>query len=96
MKAKLGSLSLLLVTLTFIQAFAYAEEALVEGNTKFALNVYEKLSSTDGNLIFSPYSISTAIVMTYAGALNKTESEIVNTLNFPFEKEKLPSGFFHT
>ena len=45
-------------------------EAVVEGNTAFALDLYAKLSKqTKGdNLFFSPCSISTALAMTYGGA----------------------------
>ena len=35
--------------------------ALVEGNNAFALDLYAKLKKQEGNLFFSPYSISTAL-----------------------------------
>ena len=41
---------------------------LVEGNTEFALNLYQQLREEDGNIFFSPYSLSLALAMTYAGA----------------------------
>ena len=52
------------------------EMRLVEGNNKFALALYEELRAKEGNLFFSPYSISTALAMAYAGAQGRTESQI--------------------
>ena len=59
------------------------KKIIVEGNNKFALELFTKLQSTKGNLFFSPYSISTALAMAHAGARNKTESQIAGVLHFP-------------
>ena len=56
---------------------------IVEGNNKFALELFAKLQSTKGNLFFSPYSISTALAMAHAGARNETESQMAGVLHFP-------------
>ncbi len=56
---------------------------IVDGNNKFALELFAKLQSTKGNLFFSPYSISTALAMAHAGARNKTESQMAGVLHFP-------------
>lgn len=53
------------------------------GNNKFALELYTKLRSREGNLFFSPYSISTALAMAYAGARGETETEMAKVLHFP-------------
>jgi hypothetical protein len=50
-------------------------KSTVDGNTAFALDLYQKLKDRPGNLFFSPYSISTSLAMTYAGARGQTESE---------------------
>jgi len=50
------------------------KQLIVTGNNKFALELYAKLRSKEGNLFFSPYSISTALAMAYAGAQGQTES----------------------
>ena len=55
---------------------------LVEGNTKFALNLYSQLRTQPDNLFFSPYSISTAIAMTAAGAKGKTATQIDRVFSF--------------
>lgn len=51
-----------------------------ENMTKFALNLYRKLASEDGNLIYSPYSIYQAFLMVYAGADAETKAEIAQAL----------------
>ena len=48
---------------------------IVEGCNRFALDLYQQLRSPDGNLFFSPSSISTALAMTYAGAAGQTQDE---------------------
>ncbi|MCC6822251.1 MAG: serpin family protein [Verrucomicrobia subdivision 3 bacterium] len=55
---------------------------LVAANTAFALQLYGKLRSTAGNLALSPYSISSAVAMTYAGARGDTARQIEQTLHF--------------
>jgi len=62
---------------------------LVAGNTEFALALYRQLRQDLGkeneewNLFFSPYSISTALAMTYAGARGDTETQMAKALHFP-------------
>ncbi len=63
--------------------------ALVAGNNSFALNLYHSLRASDGNLIFSPFSISLALAMTYAGARGETESQISKTLHFDLPQAQL-------
>src|SRR5258708_424724 len=54
----------------------------VNDNNRFALELYGKLADKDGNLFLSPYSISTALAMTYAGAKGQTAAEMAKTLNY--------------
>jgi serpin B len=71
----------------------YAEgtemKTLVEGNTAFALQLYGKLRSTEGNLALSPYSISSALAMTYAGARGETAQQMEQALQFDQSKTDL-------
>ena len=66
---------------------------LVNGNNTFAINLYEALRSQDGNLVFSPYSISLALAMTYAGARNDTESQMAQTMQFTLPQAQLHPAF---
>jgi serpin B len=59
------------------------EEAVVEGNNRFAVELYAKLREQEGNLFFSPYSVSAALAMTYAGARGETEAQMAKVLHFP-------------
>jgi serpin B len=63
--------------------------AVVAGNTEFALDLYAKLRSEEGNLFLSPYSISTALAMTYAGARGETERQMADVLHFALGQERL-------
>jgi serpin B len=64
---------------------------LVDGNNAFALDMYNTLRSENGNLILSPYSISLALAMTYAGARGETEAQMAQTLHFSPQNELHPS-----
>ncbi|MCX8066624.1 MAG: serpin family protein [Anaerolineae bacterium] len=69
-------------------------EALVQGNTAFALDLYHRLrKAVDGNLFYSPYSISLALAMTYAGARGETERAMAQTLRFSLPQERLHPAF---
>ncbi|MEN6424547.1 MAG: serpin family protein [Phycisphaerales bacterium] len=66
------------------------ETALVtQGNNSFAVGLYQQLHSSEGNLFFSPYSISTALGMTYAGAKGRTQDQMAQTLRYPTAMEVL-------
>ena len=60
-----------------------SKKIILDGNNRFALELFAQLQNTKGNLFFSPYSISTALAMTYAGARNQTESQMAEVLRFP-------------
>jgi serpin B len=55
---------------------------ITENNNLFALDLYKKISDNQENLFYSPYSISTALAMTYAGAKGKTENEMAVVMHF--------------
>jgi len=68
-------------------------EALVAGNSAFAFDLYQALADEGGNLFFSPFSISAALAMTYAGARGETEQQMAHTLHFALPQERLHSAF---
>ncbi len=65
---------------------------VASGNNAFAFDLYRFLreQKKDGNLFYSPYSISLALAMTYAGARGQTEQQMAQTLHF------LPQGRLHS
>ena len=68
-------------------------ESLVQGNTTFALDLYARLKTTDGNLFFSPYSVSACLAMTYAGARGDTAAQMAQVLRFDTNQTRLASSF---
>jgi len=62
---------------------------VVSGNTEFALDLYARLCTEEGNLFISPYSISTALAMTYAGARGDTAAQMADVLHFSLDQERL-------
>jgi len=64
---------------------AQAEDVakVAEGCNRFAFDLYARLKGAEGNLFLSPYSISTALTMTYAGARGETADQMAKTLCLP-------------
>jgi len=68
-------------------------EGLASGNRAFALDLYQQLREEGGNLFYSPYSISLALAMTYAGARGETEAQMAQALHFTLPQERLHPAF---
>ncbi len=87
MRAAVLAFSLLLTP------FAWCDEedagAVPRGNAGFAVDLYGQVRAEKGNLFLSPYSISTALAMTWAGARANTEKEMAATLHFRLPQEAL-------
>lgn len=60
-------------------------EAAAKAITAFAIDLYGQIRKPDENLVFSPYSVSMALAMAYAGARGQTESQMAKAmyLNVP-------------
>jgi serpin B len=67
--------------------------AAVSGSNQLAFDLLHQLQDQPGNLFFSPFSISTALVMTYAGARGETESQMAQALHFTLPQESLHPAF---
>ena len=66
----------------------------VEGNSIFALNLLQKLYNDKDNLIISPFSISNAMAILYAGAKHDCAEEIQNTMHFAENSENFHAVFY--
>src|SRR5512135_2587444 len=87
---------ILMLSFTFgspLGATSAETQSLVGGNTAFALDLYGQLKDGPGNLFFSPYSISTALAMTYAGARGDTEKQMGKVLHFSGDQRALHAAF---
>jgi serpin B len=69
------------------------EATLVQGNNTFALDLYRSLRKSNGNLAYSPYSLSIALAMPYAGARGDTESQMAQTLHYTLPQDRLHPAF---
>ena len=68
-------------------------EKLVEGNSTFAWDLYRILKQGDKNVFYSPYSISEALAMTYAGANGETAAQMAGAMQFLLEQNALHPAF---
>jgi len=66
--------------------FAQPARDIAQANNKFAFDLYSRLDRKPGNVFFSPYSISTALTMTYEGAHGKTADEMRTILYLPSDE----------
>jgi len=67
--------------------------AVVKSNTAFAVDLYQREKGQGDNLFFSPYSISTALAMTWAGARGQTEQEMERVLHFTLPQQAVHRDF---
>ncbi len=67
---------------------------VIAANNQFAFDCYAKLKPNT-NIFFSPYSISTAVAMTYVGARGNTKKQISQTLHFPTNQDELDTSFYY-
>ena len=68
-------------------------EAFTSSNNAFAVELYGSLRDRPGNLVFSPYSLSAALAMAYAGARGETEAQMARTLHFDLPQAELHPAF---
>jgi serpin B len=71
--------------------------AVADANNRFAFDLYSRLAKekekSDGNIFFSPFSLSSALAITYEGARGKTADEIRSVCYFPENNMALRGGF---
>ncbi len=66
---------------------------VIEANNKFALDLYSRYKTKEDNIFFSPYSISTALAMTYEGARGQTAEEMQSVFYFPEDDDERRSSY---
>jgi len=68
-------------------------QEVVNANNQFAFELYSELNKVeDSNIFYSPYSISSALAMTYESAKGQTADEMKSVFHFP-ESNILRSNF---
>lgn len=65
-------------------------------DNRFAFDLYARLAheaGSSGNIFFSPYSVSSALAITYEGAKGTTADEIRSVLHFPADNAVRRDGY---
>ena len=74
-----------------------SEKRVADANNRFALDLYSILKKdpecSGDNLFFSPFSISSALAITYEGARGTTADEIRNVFHFPTDDSVRRRGY---
>lgn len=72
-------------------------ENVSDANNRFAYDLYSELAQdpkyADGNLFFSPFSLSSALAITYEGTRGATAEEIRAVFHFPENATELRQGY---
>ncbi len=68
---------------------------VVEANNRFALDLYKVMAAENpgDNIFFSPWSISSALAVTYEGAKGTTADEIRSVFHFPADESTMRTGY---
>jgi len=84
-KTLLGSLTVLVISLFSLSSIVFTQDisSVVSANNQFTFDLYSRYKSKDGNILYSPYSIFSALAMTYEGAKGKTAEEMQAVFHFP-------------
>ncbi|MBK9992327.1 MAG: serpin family protein [Verrucomicrobia bacterium] len=92
----LRKLGLFLCGVTFLPlASALADDLSVAANSMNALGIdlLARVAKPDENALLSPYSIQSALAMTYAGAAGETKAEMAKVLHYPEDEAALHRSF---
>jgi serpin B len=71
---------------------AFAEDALIAAYNATGQKLHRQFSATPGNIVFSPYSIGTAMAMALAAARGETEREMAQALRLPLSRAEIASA----
>ncbi|WP_410510238.1 serpin family protein [Methanosarcina hadiensis] len=80
-----------------VNAGSVKDYDIAAANNAFAFDMYSQLAKLEtgeqGNIFFSPHSISAAMAICYEGAENTTKEQISNVFYFPIDKTVLRESF---
>jgi serpin B len=72
-----------------------SDTSVPEANNRFSASLYRQLAAGDttDNIFFSPFSISSALALTYEGARGTTADEIRSVFFFPANQTAMREGY---
>ena len=68
-------------------------ELAAKATNQVGVDLHRQLETSDENLCISPYSIDSALAMTFAGTDGETRNEMARVLHFPNDGD-VPASFF--
>jgi serpin B len=89
-------LLVLYVIVRLISAMAQAAtnfDLAATATNQLAVDLHRQFATGDENLCVSPYSIESALAMTFAGADGQTRTEMARVLHFPGDGGAVPASF---
>ena len=81
----------ILATLTWVRAADF--DLAASATNQFGVDLHRQLARGDDNLCLSPYSIQSALAMTFAGADGETKTEMARVLHFPNDGDAIHASF---
>jgi serpin B len=88
-------LTIILGMVFVFNPFPSKAEDIADANNRFTFELYSKLIQDEKkkNVFFSPFSIVSAMGMTYEGARGKTKEEMQRVFHFPVDDKARREGF---
>src|SRR5436190_1113677 len=57
-------------------------QLVIQGQNRFAFDLFQQLTKRRGNLVFSPYNVATGLALTAVGSKSETANEIQRALHY--------------
>ena len=91
--AVLVAIAFAVSTQSFASGVQTPEQAAADAMNSLGIDLMHATARANANALISPYSIQTALVMTYAGADGQTREEMKRVLHLTGEDEQTPRDF---
>ena len=88
-----NSIAVLLTVAVMNMLHAAESDLAATATNQLGIDLHRQLATGDENLCVSPYSIQSALAMTFAGADGKTRTEMARVLHFPNDGDAVHASF---